>query len=703
MTLRVLLRAAAKPATIYCLCLSSAWAQSTAQPVALREVVVTATRFAEPVGERPVNLGVISRDEIARSAARTVPELLSTQPGIAVRELFGGGSSGATVDLRGFGSVAAQNTLILVDGRPLNDIDLGGVAWSSLPLSAIERIEILRGGGAVQFGAGATAGVINVITRLPRDGERSAEATLQMGSLATRAAALAGNFGSGPLALRLYGSTIESDGYRANSRNVQDVGQADMRWRDGVNTLTARFGLDRQSSRLPGARRVQPSAGVNEVVTDPRGTSTPRDFATRDGARASLDFDRVLDIGEFNLGLGWRSKTQDAYFDFGGFPNYSERELTVLAFTPRLRIAHLFAGASASTTIGVDVYRWDYRLLSSNSQANIARPVNTVDAAQDNKALYLATTVSMPTGTTLTAGLRGERYEISATDVFDPTAPGAGFGSAAQQGAQSTNQHAWELGVRQALTSSLALIGKAGRSFRFANVDEIYGFTPTFSRQYKFLKPQTSTGGEIALDYSRPGAAARLALYRMDVDDEIRLDPFTSGVGNTNLPSLRREGLELGGHWQAARTLRLNAAYTYTRARFQEGVLAGSPPFSQTNIALTGRTVPLVPDYQLVVGGAWTPVQALTLSANARRVGAAFMDNDEGNTLGTRIPAYTLVDLRGAYDHGGWQFAVAVNNLFDRNYFNYAVRSTSAFTPDRYNAYPLPGRTLLATVRYRFQ
>ena len=670
-------------------------------PVALREVVVTATRFEEPAGERPVNLSVIPREEIANTPARTLPELLALQPGITMRELYGGGASGATVDLRGFGSVAGQNTLVLVDGRPLNDADLSAVSWSTLPLSSIERVEILRGGGAVQYGAGASAGVINVITRMARPGERSAELTVQGGSLSTGTVAFNGNLGSGPLALRLYATHLETDGWRANSSNAQDIGQADLRWRDGPNTVTARLSLDRQNSRLPGARQVQPSAGVNQVETNPRGTSTPLDYAVREGARASLDFDRVLDIGEFNLGVGWRNKKQDAYFDFGGFPDYSERELSVLAITPRLRFANALGPASVSTTVGIDVYRWDYRLLASNTPGNITRPSNTVDAVQDNAAVYVATTVAFTgTGTTFTGGLRRERYKSDATDVHDPAAPGGAFGSTAGTGSQVLYQNAWDLGVRQALGGGWSVLGRAGRSYRFANIDEIYGTTTAFTRQFQFLRPQVANGGEVGLDYTTPTVGARLALHRLDVDDEIRLDPFTSGIGNTNLPALRRQGGELGGWWQAAPAVRLTMAYTYIQARFREGVLPGGP-FTQTNVALAGRTVPLVPAQQLALGASWKPMTELTLSGSLRKVTSAVMENDEGNTLAARIPGHTLLDLRAAWDTRSWQLALAVNNVFDRRYYSYAVRSQ--FVLDRYNAYPLPGRTALATVVYRFR
>ena len=131
------------------------------------EILVTATRFNEDARDLPVNSTVITREEIARSPATTLPEILAQHAGIGMRDLFGNNASDSTIDLRGFGAAAGQNTLVLVDGRMLNDIDLSGVVWSSIPLSAIERIEIIRGGASVLHGAGAVGGLVNIITRSP--------------------------------------------------------------------------------------------------------------------------------------------------------------------------------------------------------------------------------------------------------------------------------------------------------------------------------------------------------------------------------------------------------------------------------------------------------------------------------------------------------------------------------------------------------
>ena len=78
--------------------------------------------------------------------------------------------------------------------------------------------------------------------------------------------------------------------------------------------------------------------------------------------------------------------------------------------------------------------------------------------------------------------------------------------------------------------------------------------------------------------------------------------------------------------------------------------------------------------------------------------GEQFMDNDEGNTLGVKIPAYTVTDLKLSHRQGDWTLSAVINNLFDRQYYNYAVRSQ--FVADRYNAYPLPERNAGVSVEY---
>ena len=67
------------------------------------------------------------------------------------------------------------------------------------------------------------------------------------------------------------------------------------------------------------------------------------------------------------------------------------------------------------------------------------------------------------------------------------------------------------------------------------------------------------------------------------------------------------------------------------------------------------------------------------------------------------IPAYAVADLKFTHERGPWRLSAVINNLFDRDYFNYAVRSNQVSAADRYNAYPLPARNAFLAVERAFK
>ena len=669
------------------------------------EVVVTATRFVDKYVDTPVNVTVITAADIKNSTAKTLPDLLSEQAGIAVHDFFGNNAAATTVDMRGFGVTGGQNTLILLDGRRLGDIDLSGVQWSAIPFAAIERIEIVRGSGAVLYGDGASAGVINIITRSPAAGGRTATLSARGGSYDTWEGQLSASYMGARAGVSFTASDFESRGYRDNNRNRQSNALADLRWLTDSGEISLKASNDNQGIRLPGARMVQPSAGINLLETNRRGAATPLDYAQRRGNQVLLDWRQRVSFGEFIIGAGYRDKQQTAYFDFGGFPDYRVTDLNVWSFTPRLRIAQPVFGMDNTLVVGYDQYRWDYRLRKSISTAAIAQPINNITANQDTRAFYAHNTTRVTANTTIVAGWRSERFRISANDVYDPTAPGGAFGSGAPADSQSTSAYAYELGVRYQLAPAFALIGKLGRSYRFANVDETYETTPAFTAQFQFLRPQINQSTELGVDMKDARGSLRATLFNINVTDEVHLDAFTAGIGNTNLPPSRRRGFELDGRWRAHETLSVGAAYTYTDARFREGTLPGGGGFGAffSNVVLAGKHVPLVPQHKANLNASWAFATGTRLSAAATYVASQFMDNDEANTLGVTIPAYTVVDLKLAHERGPWRLSAGINNLFDRKYFNYAVRSNQVAAADRYNAYPLPERNAAVTLEYSFR
>ncbi len=666
------------------------WAQSDSEAV----VLVSATRFPEEVRRLPASVTVLSAEDIAKSAARTLPELLREQTGLSMSDLYGNNAALTSIDLRGFGVTGPQNTLILLDGRRISDVDLSGVQWSAVPLASIERIEVLRGSGAVLYGEGASAGVVNVVTRSPLKQGKRLEAFGRAASFDTREAQLYGSTANNFFGINasLYG--YQSDGYRDNNRNEQQNSALNLRWGIGENALDLRFGTDRQNLRLPGARTLQPSIGLNELATDPQGAQTPLDFADRDGNRAGVSYRHRVGEAELSLGLDWRGKDQRSYFDQSGFPIYRADALDLKSFTPRLRLPFVLGGRRHRLTLGADWHEWRYDSSRSDRPQNVSRPINRVRVGQDTRAFYVHDLIEVSAATQLQLGWREERVRYEARDTLDTGAPGFTFETQAPPAQETQRQRAWELGARHRLDERWTLFARVARSFRFVNVDEIYENDALFAAQFQILRPQHQRTRESGAEWRADRLALRGALFRTDVEDEIHLDPFSTGVGNTNLPPSRREGLELDARWQASHALRLGLGYAYTNARFREGVLPGNAFFGN-NIDVAGRRVPLVPEHKLNLNAAWDMAPRTRLSGALIAVSSQFMDNDEPNTLGAKIPSFALLDLRLTRSFEWGRLSASVNNLLDKRYYTYAVRS--AFTADRYSVYPLPGRTFGVT------
>ena len=193
-------------------------------------ILVTATRLDNEDNKALGHVTIISARDIENSTARTVPELLAREAGILSRSLYGNNGTRATIDIRGFGATSTQNTLILLDGRRLNDIDLSAVDYSAIPIRSIERIEIMRNGGSVLYGDGAAGGTINIITRQPATSGNSAFVEAGGGNLDTRQVDARVTRNNGPLSISLGAHGISSDGYRDNNSLDQRNLLSDVRY-----------------------------------------------------------------------------------------------------------------------------------------------------------------------------------------------------------------------------------------------------------------------------------------------------------------------------------------------------------------------------------------------------------------------------------------------------------------------------------------
>lgn len=130
--------------------------------------VTSVSRRPEKLSEAPAAVFVITQEDIRRSGATSIPELLRMVPGVQVASID---ASKWAITARGFNGRFANKLLVLVDGRSVYTPLYSGVFWDvqDMLLADVDRIEVIRGPGATMWGENAVNGVINVITKSARD------------------------------------------------------------------------------------------------------------------------------------------------------------------------------------------------------------------------------------------------------------------------------------------------------------------------------------------------------------------------------------------------------------------------------------------------------------------------------------------------------------------------------------------------------
>jgi iron complex outermembrane recepter protein len=132
--------------------------------------VTSVSKRPEPLSTAAAAITVLTRDDIRRSGATNIPDLLRQVPGVHVARLDSGNYA---ISVRGFNDIYANKLLVLRDGRSLYTPLYSGVYWQfdDPMMEDIERIEVIRGPGGTLWGANAVNGVINIITRSARDSQ----------------------------------------------------------------------------------------------------------------------------------------------------------------------------------------------------------------------------------------------------------------------------------------------------------------------------------------------------------------------------------------------------------------------------------------------------------------------------------------------------------------------------------------------------
>lgn len=188
----------------------------TLKQVDLKEVVVTGTRFALPIEKSGKTIYKLTADDLKRNAGKTVTDILNEVPGIQMEGNFGSPGTNISTYVRGGRN---KNTLILIDGVPLNDPSAINATFDLrfLPVNQIESIEVLKGGLSTLYGTGASSAVINITLKEESENKIGGNFDMNYGSYNTSSISGNINGNSDQFSYLLSGNYSSSDGFSSAS------------------------------------------------------------------------------------------------------------------------------------------------------------------------------------------------------------------------------------------------------------------------------------------------------------------------------------------------------------------------------------------------------------------------------------------------------------------------------------------------------
>lgn len=656
---------------VACLCLlysAPSLAQSEPQ---LKEVVVTANRTEQVLQTAPVGASVIFGSDIIASGILDANEAVRRLGGVVSRSDLLGGRE-AAIDLRGFGDSAASNMVVVIDGVRISENELTSARLSAISAERIERIEIIRGTASVAWGEGATAGVIQVVTKGSAPRGFSGAVQLGLTSHDTRDARANLQVAGDGVRFFTHARNLKTDGWRDNSGQRNDAFGFGIEMGEQQG-LKARIEVNTENlvARLPGA------ISLADFISQPKRTNTPLNHAARDEERVSALLQYRTPAWTFSLDVAQRSRAGRFFQDFG----LSGDQLTLTEsegtqVSPRVQYRGQWAGAALNAVMGVDNQSWDY----TNHVSFLGFASSAEMASQGSRAQFARVDVLLPSLTRVIAGTRCERIQKNFADAL--------MGSSY---AQARHLRAWELGVNQTIAQRWDVFVKAGQGYRVANVDE--------NRQYDWasglfpppllalLKPQIARDTELGLRWHEGVSHVAVRAFRQRTRDEIAYDNNT--FTNVNLDPVSRRGIEFEAQTVLAQRWRLGVQLQNMRARFSAGAYAGKTP---PHVARTSG--------QIRMGYVQSNVHMMELTLNHR--GDAALGNDWSHRCGQRVPSRTTLD--GLYrftptGERGWSFSAGVENLTQRKSFGWGFTNAMCSSV---NVYPEPGRVVKLNVRHAF-
>ena len=465
----------------------------------LPDTVITASRVMQRTQDALPDVSLITRSDIDRSQAKDVPSLLVQLAGMEVTQ-SGGMGGVATLFMRG---AESRHALVLVDGLPMNSLNFNLAALEHLPLSGIERIEVVRGNVSSLYGSAALGGVVQIFTRQ--------------------------NSGSG-----LSGPWLEASGQMGSENFISTQASVGQKWASG-------FGVNASTEHTQ-------TRGFNAINPVQRPDTNP----DRDGYKRQSDAVNLSQEFESGrIGLMLRETHATVQYDSQWGPATQADESKSV-----LRNALLNATYRASKEL-----QWEVSVGQQEDKLNAAQTAYPYFVNSQSKTSAMGAVWTLWPNHSITSGYENTRQKIVSDTAYNPSERSLNSWRLGYQGKLENQQ--WQLNVRQDQYSDFGQANTWYAGYAYFLTPELRfkasassGFmAPTFNDLYypwggnPLLRPEQARSNEIGMQYIKATWNARITAFENRYTDLIDNDLNWT---RTNIAKAKNQGVEvaLAGQWQ---------------------------------------------------------------------------------------------------------------------------------------------------------
>jgi iron complex outermembrane receptor protein len=677
---------------------------------ALGAVVVSATRASTTADRVALHATVVDQQQIRKSPAQTLDQLLREIPGVNMpgAPYYTTDPTGQQTKMRG---VTNSKVLVLVDGVPIHDPFYTTTQWFKVPLSAIERVEVVRGGASSIWGNLAVAGVINIITKKPIDNSALLDVSRQ--SMNTTNASLSKNFTIGSsLGIRVSGDVLRTDGYQTTPEAFLPSlpGKGPSSAKNGNAQIAAyytpassfsayvRGGYHEQNEDVGGYRfgdNIQKSpdgaAGFanyfsDRVKLEGRAWGQYVDFDKSNGAGCYLVNPTNCGTSPASSGLLVQysnSRDDNPYRELGAS--------TMLSLTDMFGLTSIQTGADFRSVGGEDrAITYNRPTTNDPSSATINR-TNFGRGTQRFAGIFGQFRASPLPRLDATLSLRYD-YWTNTNGVAEMTKytngnPGATSGGPIADSHQGSFNPS--LSARFDVTNRLSLRGAAYKAFRAPGLNNLYrSFSSTtfITIANANLAPETLKGGELGADYRTTKVNVGATYFRYDTKNLIASYKIPNAASappevtaicgadlsgcpatvnlNTNGQNATSRGVEVVADWHPIKAVGLDAGYTYTNSHYTS-TTTGDPVKVQLGA---------IPKHVGTLGVTWQTTPKWRNYVGARHNDAMYLDVNR--TIAQ--PQFTLFNASTSYQVAKQvELYGAVTNLTNEKYADNATTSAT--------------------------